>query len=116
MNAETMLVQYLAPLAGVHVSTDVPPNRPRQFITVERAGGTEDRFSSRPMLAVQAWGGSRTECGNLAQKVRTLLLQAVSLPRVSDVQVLSVSNYPDPGPPASARYQVVVQLTIQASD
>lgn len=68
------------------------------------------------MLAVQAWGGSRTECGNLAQNVRTLLLQAVSLPRVSDVQVLSVSNYPDPGPPASARYQVVVQLTIQASD
>ena len=109
-----MLVQYLSPLIGVPVSTDVPAKRPKQFVTVERAGGTEARFSSRPMLAVQAWGGSRTECGNLAQKVRTLLLQAVSLPRVSDVQVLSVSNYPDPGPPASARYQVVVQLTIQA--
>ena len=111
-----MLVQYLSPLIGVPVSTDVPAKRPKQFVTVERAGGTEARFSSRPMLAVQAWGGSRTECGNLAQKVRTILLQAVSLPRVSDVQVLSVSNYPDPGPPASARYQVAVQLTIQASD
>lgn len=87
-----MLVQYLSPLVGVPVSTDVPPRRPKQFITVERAGGTEDRFSSRPMLAVQAWGGSRTECGNLAQKVRTILLQAVSLPRVSDVQVLSMRD------------------------
>lgn len=116
MNAETLIVQYLSCRLDVPVSTDVPPERPARFVTVERTGGTETRFASRPMLAVQAWGGTRTECGNLAHRVRALLMQATSLTEVADVQILSLSNYPDPGPPASTRYQVVCQLTIQTSE
>ena len=116
VNAETMIVQYLKRHLDEHVSTDVPPERPARFLTVERTGGTETRFASRPMLAIQVWGGTRTECGNLAQKVKAVLFGLTSLTTVSDVQVMSLTDFPEPGQPAFQRYQIVIQVTMQATD
>ncbi|NEG54758.1 hypothetical protein [Bifidobacterium platyrrhinorum] len=113
LSIETTLVQFLnrqPELTGIPVSTDVPPQRPERFVTVERVGGDETPFTDHPMLAIQCWGTSRMQASFLAQRVKTLLERATRIPAVARVRIESTLN--DPLDEHTPRYQITAELTV----
>ena len=116
MDVETMIVQWLNAsdtLKDAPASLSVPPDRPERFVTVERTGGSEGPYRSMPTVAVQAWSlTSRYEAARLAGLVRDRLMTLTDIDEVADVSIESVTHYPDPGPPFTERYQILIQLTV----
>lgn len=114
MDIEQAVKQWLdaAPaLAGWPVLRVAPATRPDRFITVERTGGGMGRYSSTPVVALQAWAPSRAEAAGMADIVAMRMLDMPRLPDIADTSVESVTNLPFPGPPVHNRYQILVQIT-----
>lgn len=61
---------------GMPVCSEVPADRPAEFVTVEPAGGTEDMFIQRPLMAVTAYSTSDYSAATLLRGVIGQLLAA----------------------------------------
>ena len=120
MDIETTIVQWLntdPDLDGIHASLSVPPDRPDRFVTVERTGGMEGPYRSTPIVAVQAWDSEgRYKAAQLAETVKRRLMSLTDIDRVADVSIESVVHLPDPGPPFTERYQILIQATIASME
>lgn len=120
MDIETTIVQWLnsAPeLDGVHASLSVPPDRPERFVTVERTGGMEGPYRATPIVAVQAWDSEgRYKAAQLADTVKRRLMDLTDIDQVADVSIESVVHLPDPGPPFTERYQILIQTTVASTE
>lgn len=116
-NAEALLVQSLNAKAdfqalkhpdeaNIQAFMEVPADRPRRFVTVERVGGAETNFVDRPVLAVQFWAESRYQASEGA-RLLSLILDglAATVPELGRCKVESVYNFPDE---RQARYQLTV--------
>lgn len=90
-------------------SADIPRQRPRRFITVERVGGETDLRRDHPMIAVQVWAESRYQAGRLARLVAERTQALHGHPQVGRVNIASTYNFPDPAS-RQARYQITVSL------
>lgn len=112
MSIEADVIAFLKSQFAVPVSASVPKDRPARFITVERTGGALDTFRDLPIFAIQSWGMSVADAADLADDVRLLLPELLSLPHVANVRVGSTYNYPDPDS-SQARYQTVCDLTVK---
>lgn len=113
-NSEILLVQWLSArplLAGVPVSTDVPADRPKRFITIERTGGSRSERRDLPMLAVQVWAESRVQAGDLAGMVADEIEHVTEHSQVGRVSLSGPYNFPDPSS-GQARYQITVELVV----
>jgi len=88
VNTETLIVQYLSRRLGVPVSTDVPPERPARFVTVERTGGTETRFASRPMPAVRGTISTLLNVAGQILPVLSPLIPALIVPLADAISLL----------------------------
>lgn len=100
---------------GLTAYLEVPADRPRRFVTIEREGGAELEYSSHPVLAVQAWAETRWQASRLAtETVLPRLLDLDMLDPIAAVNVQSVIDLPDPGPPPQPRYQITIQLDAAA--
>lgn len=119
-NAEKLLVDWLnadPALAEWPAMFDVPAEssstNPTRFITVERAGGAEERFRSLPLLAVQVWGESRWIVSEAVSRlVLPRLKRVVELDPVADYDVTGMTHFPMPD--GRPRYQILIQLTVKA--
>ena len=80
---------------------------------MERTGGSETPFVSRPLFAVQAWAESRWEASELANRTAERIRHVTDLDDVADVDILSITDFPDPD--GRPRYQVTCQLTIKTN-
>ena len=90
---------------------EVPDDRPKRFVTVERVGGRELEYSSHPTLAVQVWAESRWQAARLTtSQVLPRLLDLDLLDPIAAVHVESVIDFPEPGPPPQPRYQITISL------
>ena len=110
MNAEKLVVDWLNTDPGLRPATaslSMPPNAsstsPTAHITVERTGGPETPFVSRPLLAIQTWAASRWNASHLAVDVARRVRHITEIDEVSDVA---------DGRP---RYQITCQLTIKTN-
>ncbi len=116
MDIETMIVQWLNAsdaLKDVPASLSVPPDRPKRFVTVERTGGMEGDYMATPSVALQVWSlTGRHEAVQLAGLVRDSLMALADIDEVASVFVESVTHLPDPGPPFTERYQILIQVTV----
>lgn len=112
MNIETLLVQaYNAHGPLPEAFMEVPANRPRRFITVERVGGDRADVRDRPIVAIQAWEETRYKASELAAVIAEFTGSlAVTHPHVARVSIESVYNNPDPES-ESPRYQVNASIT-----
>ena len=110
LNTQTIVGQ-----TGARAYGDVPEKRPDRFITVERVGGVRGLHMDHPMLAVQAWAGSRSQAMILADQLATLFTTVLPLENtVAESKVSSLYNFPDPLSRA-ARYQLTLNLTLMNS-
>ena len=55
---------------GLTAYLEVPADRPKRLVTIERVGGSELEYSSHPILAVQVWAESRWQSILVGQLVR----------------------------------------------
>ena len=115
-DVESIMVGWLADSesvggAGWRVSADVPETLPPRLVTVERVGGTSDRFLDRPLVAVQVWGPTRFASASMAESVKISLLDMVELDAVGAVNVESIYYFPDSDSGAT-RYQMTVTCVI----
>lgn len=96
---------------GLTAYLEVPADRPQRFVTIERVGGRELEYSSRPTIAVQVWAETRWQAAQLATgQVLPRLLDLDLLDPIAAVTVESVIDFPDPGPPHQPRYQITISL------
>lgn len=64
----------LAALSDVPVSSRVPPERPAEFVIVQRRGGVKmTEVSDGPQLTIECWSSSDVAAFALAAEVRTAL-------------------------------------------
>lgn len=107
MNIEATIVSYLNS-NGFKAYADVPNPRPKEFVTVERTGGSGDHVHlDRPTVAVQAWAETRYKASELMLKVDACMKEITSLNDVTKCSRNSMYNYPDEN---QARYQAVYDL------
>ena len=107
MNAEQVIIEHLN-AGGFKAFADVPNPRPKEFVTVERTGGSEDYGRiDRPSVAVQAWSSSRYEASELMNRVDACMRTITQDARVSKCKRNTMYNYPDD---SQARYQAVYNL------
>lgn len=96
---------------GLTAYLEVPADRPKRLVTIERVGGRELEYSSHPILAVQVWAESRWQAAQLATgTLLPRLLDLDLLDPIAAVGVESVIDFPDPGPPPQPRYQITIHL------
>lgn len=96
---------------GLTAYLEVPADRPQRFVTIERVGGRELEYSSRPTIAVQVWAETRWQAAQLATgTLLPRLLDLDLLDPIAAVTVESVIDFPDPGPPPQSRYQITISL------
>ena len=100
---------------GLTAYLEVPADRPKRFVTIERVGGSENEYSSHPILAIQVWAETRWQAAQLATgTLLPRLLDLDLLDPIAAVGVESVIDLPDPGPPPQPRYQITIQLDAAA--
>ena len=104
------LAGYLNRKLDVPVSSQVPKQRPAEFITIERTGGSSEIGTDRPGLSIQTWSTTEAKAYELALAARLVLLECwQELPMVIRVEVASIYNFPDPSS-KQARYQIDVSM------
>lgn len=108
---EQALIEWLPGKVGVPCLAEVPAERPREFVTVERTSGEASLGVDRPNLAVQAWAMTAAEASELALRVRdALILDSWQINEVCRCTVSSIYRFPDPDSRMS-RYQLDVSAT-----
>ncbi|KAB8289310.1 hypothetical protein DSM100688_0390 [Bifidobacterium ramosum] len=109
LNADPALADWPA---SMDVPFDSDSADPSTFVTVERVGGVEEWFRSRPLVAVQVWGRSSYQVADAASSLVLPRLQRLPLlDMVACVDVTGMSDFP--APDGRARYQILIQPTIQ---
>lgn len=96
---------------GIPASMNVPEPRPREFVTVERTGGSETPFMSTGTLAIQCWSTTRFKASELARRTARILFDMPVLAQVGAVSINGLYDFPEPDPPRQARYQITVEIT-----
>lgn len=111
MDVEAEVIAYLSRKLSVHVSADVPRDRPPKFVTVERTGGGSSDLLDHPTLAIQSWAASRALASALSHDVdRAMRELPYNHPDVSQCSRESLADWPDPDS-KTARYQGTYTLT-----
>lgn len=107
---EQIVIAYLtAALPGIPVSGEIPPDPPRQFITVERTGGDEDEHVRGATLTIQSWAASKAEAAALNEIVKAKMADLAALPNVSSCTLNSDYNYTDTSTKHN-RYQALFDI------
>lgn len=90
----------------------VPSPRPERFITVERTGQARSLTQERSTLTVKVYAPTLWEAALLTDEYVVPRLESMpsGVTDVAAVDVLSVFNNPDPGPPPAQRRQVNIQV------
>ena len=111
MDIERFVAAKVAETTGLKCVLEVPEIRPGEFVSVQRTGGPEKRFSSSPTLAVQSWAKTRRRAAEIAMTVRNALMGLMAFDCVFAVEIEKTYRWPDPES-GHERYQTVVNMTI----
>lgn len=111
---EAALVSWLPGVLGVPCYAEVPGERPEEFCTVERTGGSAGIGVDRPSVALQLWAPTKLRAQELALAARdAALYRAVEIPQVRSCSVNSGPySFPDPDS-RSPRYQLYLDLVTE---
>lgn len=118
--ADAIQVRHRATFASQLTTHNKTPNpRPAEFVKVILVGGTRrDPVTDVPTLAVEAWAGSRSRAGALAQEVRAIVHSLVGA-TFAGYTVPDVAEFAGPGDlpdPLSdqSRYSATYAVTIRS--
>lgn len=112
MLVEAEVIKWAKKVTDVPASIVVPSNRPAEFITVERAGGSASIGVDHPLVAVQCWAKTYGRCAELAKQLQQDALAGglLSHEGIYRVDVGATYSFPDPES-SSPRYQLSLTLS-----
>lgn len=97
VNSDIAVIKELGRLLDAPVYGEVPPNRPKSFVTVERVAGKHGLIIDKPTFAIQTWAGSKAEASKLAYKVADVFDRLPeTTPMLGAADVVSIYSFPDP--------------------
>lgn len=111
MDIEAETARFIARKVGVRALTEVPSQRPDEFVTVEVTGGESGRFPTRVSLAVQAWAQTRARALEIAIECERALWDLDELENVFNPSAEYPYRFPDPDS-RTPRYQLGARLYI----
>lgn len=108
---ERTVAEALMEATGIQAVLEVPDPRPAEFISVELAGGTGERFKHERILAVQSWASTRRRAVEIAGLVEQAVPGLEAEPGVFSPTATGTYRFPDPAS-RMERYQTTVELTV----
>jgi hypothetical protein len=74
-DVEATHVSWLTPIAALDVVTEVPVDRPAEFVRCWVTGGSaQQRVLDRPTMTVQSWAATSTAASGIATRCRDAFL------------------------------------------
>lgn len=108
MVIETYVVQYLTD-RGYAAYGEVPRTIGGEFVTVEKAGGSQPNHIDRATLAVQCWADTMLRAAELSDDVADAIRELAEEDAISRVSVTGPYNFTDPSR-EKYRYQMVAEI------
>ena len=105
---ETIIKKYLDSVQSLPVLFEKQPGL-EEFYIVEKTGGSETDHIRTAMLTIQSYAGSKARAAKLNEEVIALMLDAVSDPDVSSVDLNSDYDFTDTTT-KQYRYQAVFDI------
>ena len=93
MIVETIIRDYLDDNLEVNVYTELPPDRPDTYVSIEKTGSTVSNRLHTATLAVQSVAASLYEAAKLNEVVKAAMDSAVSLNGMSQVVCQTDYNF-----------------------
>jgi hypothetical protein len=91
------IIAHLNEELSVPVSSKVPPNRPAEFVTVQRTGGPQaTQVSDQPQITIDCWANDDITAHGNAQVVRQVLKQMADGSNRDGVIVYRVDEFAGP--------------------
>ncbi len=110
IDIEAALIPYFRG-KGYLALTEIPPDRPERFISIERTGGDRsDYVLDHPNVVIQCWAKTRAEASALAYEVDDLVEGLSEVPHIFSAKRNSLSHFPDVEG-KHERYQLYIELT-----
>ena len=97
MDASAKMAAYVEEQTGYQSYCDVPPDRPREFVVLERTGGGRGRIVVEDyMFVLHCWAATRGRSAEMAEAVMdAVLAMPERLPNVFTATIESTYNNPD---------------------
>lgn len=112
LNIEKIIYDYLRKEFD-NVYLFIPAERPKRFITIERAGGSQyNQVQDQALVAIQCWAETRYKASELAYQVDEALRNSVvSVREICKAERTGFTNLPDPES-KQARYQILFTFLV----
>lgn len=110
MDAERIAAECLMAHTGIACVLEVPPTRPKEFISVELSGGSFTRFIKHQTLIVQSWAKTRRRAAEIARLVEGAVPELAAIDNIFTATATKTYRWPDPDS-GMERYQTTIELT-----
>jgi len=108
---EKTILDYLSDcLPDVPVYMEVPADRPAVFVVIEKTGSSRINHIDSATIAVQSYGATLYDAAALNERVKTAMLDSITLDSISRAALNSDYNYTDTAS-KHYRYQAVFDVT-----
>ncbi len=106
---EEIILDYLNDELSVPTFMEMPEEKPKRFILLEKTGGGSENFINSATIAIKSYAESLYEAAVLNEEVKKTMNNIVVLDSVSSVKLNSDYNYTDTAK-KQYRYQAVYDL------
>jgi hypothetical protein len=107
---EAIIYDYLKNDAELNIYTEQPKQKPQYFYVMEKTAGGRTDHVNQSTLAIQSYAPTLYEAASMNETLKGIMLDAIKLDEVSDVQINSDYNYTDPTT-KQYRYQAVFVIS-----
>ena len=108
---EEIILNYLkTSLSPTAVTTQIQQGMSGSFVVIEKTGSSQSDLLFHSTIAVQSYGSSLYEAMSLNKLVKDAMFSAVSLDKITRVELNSDYNYTDQAT-KQPRYQAVFDIT-----
>lgn len=106
---EKVLYDYLNEHLDVPAVLEKPAPLPRDFVFIERTGGNVVNHIENATITIQSYGSTLYDAASLNERVKTLMLNSVTLTEISSCTLNSNYNFTDASEKRH-RYQAVFDV------
>lgn len=107
---EAVLYTYLNSNLDVPCYTEIPGNKPLEYVVIENTGTSRENWLYSSLIAIQSYSTSLEGAAVLNKRVMELMDDSVSLNEITSARLNSFYNYTEPGT-RQYRYQAVYDVS-----
>ncbi len=95
---------------GIFAVLEEPEKPPKEYVIIEKTGGTERNYISNATLAIQSYSGTLYDAAELNCHIKSLMQSLITLPEICRCICNSDYNFTD-SETKRYRYQAVFDIT-----